>query len=135
MKKNILWLFFIPLLVLMSFPRLGFALPIQPMLYAASLVSPNTSTPTLNVYGYYKHTIQVTTSGVSTNVVVQLQGNNDDKNWFNLDDNGTNTTITSNTTLMFHKDNFAMKNFRFKWISVGGSEPSPNIDIIYMGGL
>ncbi len=43
-------------------------------------------------------TFQVTVSDIGTNVVVRFEGSLDDTNFFNLDEDATDTTITANGT-------------------------------------
>ena len=46
-------------------------------------------------------TFQVTTSSIGTNVVVRFEGSLDDTNFFNLDQDELDTTITANGTRGF----------------------------------
>ena len=47
------------------------------------------------------HTVAVTVAAIGTNVVVRVEGSNDDSNYFNLSAAGTDTTITANGTYGF----------------------------------
>jgi hypothetical protein len=80
------------------------------------------------------HTFYITTSGVSTNIVFRVEGSGDNTNWSNLDDNNINQTITNNTTILYHKDNFFTSLARINWISKSGVGTTPNILIQYTGG-
>lgn len=67
---------------------------------------------------------QVTTSGVGTNVVIRLEGSLDNTNFFNLDENELDTTITSNKTVGFCLNGCPVKFVRVRLVSYSGGTPS-----------
>lgn len=89
------------------------------------------STAAVNMETFHNLFVQIVVAAIDTNVVVRLEGSLDNSNWFNLNDAGTDTTITANGTYQMHKDNFACKYFRFTFVSEsGGTNATINVDYI-----
>ena len=97
-----------------------------------TLVTPGV-TEIIGVRENTAHTVAYVTTGVSTDVVLRPQGSLDGSNWFHLNDSRVDTTITSNTTIMDHKDGFAYNLFRVNWVSKSGTGTTPNVAIRYHG--
>jgi len=78
------------------------------------------------------HTFQVTVAAIDTSVDIRVEGSLDNTNWFNMDDDLTDTQYTANGVYMLHKDNFKCEFIRFTFVSeVGGA--AATIDVIYAG--
>lgn len=69
-------------------------------------------------------TFQITTSGVSTNVVIRMEGSLDDTNFFNLDENELDTTLTANGTFAFALNGTPVKFVRVRLVSISGGTPT-----------
>jgi len=69
-------------------------------------------------------TFQVTTTGVSANVVVRFEASLDDTNYFNLDDEGTDTTITTNSTTGYSLTGTPVEYVRLRLVSLSGGTPT-----------
>jgi hypothetical protein len=69
-------------------------------------------------------TFQVTVSGIGTNVVIKLEGSLDDTNFFNLDENETDTTITANGTRGFALNGCPVEYVRLRLVSFTGGTPT-----------
>jgi hypothetical protein len=67
---------------------------------------------------------QITTSGVSTNVVVRMEGSLDDTNFFNLDDGDADTTITTDGTFGYALSGCPVKYVRVRLVSLSGGTPT-----------
>jgi hypothetical protein len=67
---------------------------------------------------------QVTVSGIGTNVVVRFEGSLDATNWFNLDANNFDTTITANGTTGYAISQAPVAFFRGRLVSSVGGTPS-----------
>tara|TARA_X000001382_G_scaffold92010_1_gene66470 strand:+ start:536 stop:868 length:333 start_codon:yes stop_codon:yes gene_type:complete len=67
---------------------------------------------------------QITVTGIGTNVVIRLEGSLDDTNYFNLDQNELDTTITSNKTVGFCLNGCPVKFVRVRLVSFSGGTPS-----------
>lgn len=67
---------------------------------------------------------QITTSGVSTNVVIRMEGSLDDTNFFNLDENELDTTLTANGTFAFALNGTPVKFVRVRLVSISGGTPT-----------
>lgn len=70
---------------------------------------------------------QYTVASISTNVVVRIEGSNDNSSWFNLDADEVDTTITANGTYAFRWDG-DMPYARFRFVSKAAG--SPTIDVV-----
>ena len=69
-------------------------------------------------------TFQVTVSSIGTNVVVRFEGSLDDTNFFNLDEDETDTTITANGTRGFALNGCPVEYVRLRLVSVSGGTPT-----------
>ena len=67
---------------------------------------------------------QVTTSSIGTNVVVRFEGSLDDTNFFNLDQDELDTTITANGTRGFALNGCPTKYVRLRLVSISGGTPT-----------
>lgn len=67
---------------------------------------------------------QVTVSSIGTNVVIRLEGSIDATNWFNLDSNNVDTTITANGTYGYALVQVPVVYLRGRLVSVSGGTPS-----------
>lgn len=88
-----------------------------------------------NIY----HTWQVVASGmdVSNFGVIRCEGSNDvltaaPTNWFNLDDSGSDTTITANGVYKLYKSNFKCNWIRLNFVSETGT--ASVLTVTYVGG-
>ena len=69
-------------------------------------------------------TFQVTTSSIGTNVVVRFEGSLDDTNFFNLDQDELDTTITANGTRGFALNGCPVEYVRLRLVSLTGGTPT-----------
>jgi hypothetical protein len=69
-------------------------------------------------------TFQVTTSSIGTNVVVRFEGSLDDTNFFNLDQDELDTTITANGTRGFALNGCPVEYVRLRLVSITGGTPT-----------
>ena len=69
-------------------------------------------------------TFQVTVSSIGTNVVVRFEGSLDDTNFFNLDQDELDTTITANGTRGFALNGCPVEYVRLRLVSVSGGTPT-----------
>ena len=76
------------------------------------------------------HTVAVTVATIGTNVVVRVEGSNDDSNYFNLSAAGTDTTITANGTYGFQYSG-VVEYIRVRLVSI--STGSPKVTATYAG--
>lgn len=67
---------------------------------------------------------QITTSGVSTNVVIRMEGSLDDTNFFNLDDENADTTLTADGTFGYALSGCPVKYVRVRLVSISGGTPT-----------
>lgn len=67
---------------------------------------------------------QVTVSSIGTNVVIRLEGSVDATNWFNLDSNNVDTTITANGTYGYALVQVPVPYLRGRLVSLSGGTPS-----------
>jgi hypothetical protein len=67
---------------------------------------------------------QVTVSSIGTNVVIRLEGSVDGTNWFNLDANNTDTTLTANGTYGYALVQVPVPYVRGRLVSLSGGTPS-----------
>jgi hypothetical protein len=74
----------------------------------------------------YAHsvTFQVTVSSIGTNVVIRFEASLDDTSYFNLDQSGTDTTITANGTYGFALSGCPVRYIRLRLVSLSGGTPS-----------
>ena len=77
------------------------------------------------------HTFVYTTTGVSTNVIFNIQGTIDGSNYFDVF--ASDTTVTSDTTGYLNKTNFPVRAVRVNWISKSGVGTTPNLSVKYEG--
>ena len=97
------------------------------------LTAAASQTDALLVEQFQNHTFQILTAAIVTNVVVRIEGSLDNTNWFNMDDTGGDTTITSAGTIQFNKKTFKTKYVRVNFVSEAGGTTA-TIDVKYMGG-
>ena len=76
--------------------------------------------------GAVSMTFQVTVSRIGTNVVIRFEGSLDGSNYFNLDQAGTDTTITANGTYGYALSGCPVKYIRLRLVSLSGGTPSVN---------
>lgn len=69
-------------------------------------------------------TFQVTVSDIGTNVVVRFEGSLDDTNFFNLDEDATDTTITANGTTGYSLSGTPVTHVRLRLVSLSGGTPT-----------
>lgn len=69
-------------------------------------------------------TFAITVSGIGTNVVVRLEGSLDDVNYFNLDQNDLDYTITSNGTYGYALNGCPVEYVRVRLVSFVGGTPT-----------
>ena len=69
-------------------------------------------------------TFQVTVSSIGTNVVVRFEGSLDDTNFFNLDQDELDTTITANGSRGFALNGCPVEYVRLRLVSVSGGTPT-----------
>ena len=69
-------------------------------------------------------TFQVTVSGIGTNVVIRLEASLNDIEFFNLDQNETDTTITANGTRGFALNGCPVQYVRLRLVSFTGGTPT-----------
>ena len=69
-------------------------------------------------------TFQVTVSSIGTNVVVRFEGSLDDTNFFNLDQDELDTTITANGTRGFALNGCPVEYVRLRLVSLTGGTPT-----------
>ena len=67
---------------------------------------------------------QVTVSSIGTNVVVRFEGSLDDTNFFNLDQDELDTTITANGTRGFALNGCPVEYVRLRLVSLTGGTPT-----------
>ena len=67
---------------------------------------------------------QVTVSSIGTNVKVRFEGSLDDTNFFNLDQDELDTTITANGTRGFALNGCPVKHVRVRLVSFTGGTPT-----------
>jgi len=67
---------------------------------------------------------QVTTSGVSTNVVIRMEGSLDNTSFFNLDDAEADTTLTADGTFGYALSGTPVKYVRVRLVSISGGTPT-----------
>jgi flavin-binding protein dodecin len=96
-----------------------------------ALTTPNVTSASI-VVGAINHSYQIKVTGVSTNVIVRVEGSMDNLTWFNMDDDELDTTYTADGTYNLHKDNFKTYYTRFRFVSeTGGTNAS--ITVKYLG--
>jgi len=69
-------------------------------------------------------TFQVTVSSIGTNVVVRFEGSLDNTNFFNLDQDELDTTITANGTRGFALNGCPVEYVRLRLVSLTGGTPT-----------
>jgi len=69
-------------------------------------------------------TFQITTSSVSSNVVIRMEGSLDDTSFFNLDESELDTTLTTNGTFAFALNGTPVKFVRVRLVSISGGTPT-----------
>lgn len=69
-------------------------------------------------------TFAVTVASIGTNVVIRVEGSLDDTNWFNLDQNETDTTLTANGTYGYALSGCPVKYLRLRLVSLSGGTPT-----------
>lgn len=87
----------------------------------STLVTPGT-TPTQSIEGYYKATYQVNVSGI-TNAVLRMEGNCTGTDFANLNESGSDKTITTAGVYLFKFEGL-ISNVRMNLVSVTGSAPT-----------
>ena len=69
-------------------------------------------------------TFQVTVSSIGTNVKVRFEGSLDDTNFFNLDDENQDTTITADGTTGYSLSGTPVEYVRLRLVSISGGTPT-----------
>jgi len=69
-------------------------------------------------------TFQVTVSSIGTNVQVRFEGSLDNTNYFNLDDEAQDTTITANGTTGYSLTGTPVEYVRLRLLSISGGTPA-----------
>mgnify|MGYP003133067446 CR=1 FL=1 len=69
-------------------------------------------------------TFQVTVSSIGTNVVIRMEASLDDTNFFNLDEDETDTTITANGTTAYCLNGCPVEFVRLRLVSLSGGSPT-----------
>ena len=69
-------------------------------------------------------TFQVTVSSIGTNVVVRFEGSLDGTNFFNLDEDASDTTITANGTTGYSLSGTPVEFVRLRLVSLSGGTPT-----------
>ena len=69
-------------------------------------------------------TFQVTVSSIGTNVVVRFEGSLDGTNFFNLDEDAEDTTITANGTTGYSLSGTPVEFVRLRLVSLSGGTPT-----------
>lgn len=67
---------------------------------------------------------QITVTSIGTNVVVRFEGSLDATNWFNLDSNNIDSTITANGTYGYSLMQAPVVYMRGRLVSLSGGTPS-----------
>jgi len=70
---------------------------------------------------------QYTVADINTNLVVRIEGSHDNSNWYNLDADEVDTTITANGTYAFRFEG-EVPYARFYFVSKAAG--SPTIDVV-----
>jgi len=100
--------------------------------YTFSQFTAPETTVAVNVRNEIAHTFQFKVAAINTSVTVRVQGSLDGTNWFNLDSNDADYTVTANGTYGL-KSTARIKFARFMFVSeVGGV--AATIDAKYYGG-
>ena len=69
-------------------------------------------------------TFQVTVSSIGTNVQVRFEGSLDNTNFFNLDDEDQDTTISANGTTGYALNGCPVEFVRLRLVSITGGTPT-----------
>lgn len=69
-------------------------------------------------------TFQVTVSSIGTNVQVRFEGSLDDTNFFNLDDEDQDTTISADGTTGYALNGCPVEFVRLRLVSITGGTPT-----------
>ena len=72
-------------------------------------------------------TFQVTVTNINTNVVVRFEGSLDGTNFFNLDEDAEDTTITANGTTGYSLSGTPVTHVRLRLVSLSGSGNSTSV--------
>ena len=72
-------------------------------------------------------TFQVTVTDINTNVVVRFEGSLDGTNFFNLDEDAEDTTITANGTTGYSLSGTPVTHVRLRLVSLSGSGNSTSV--------
>ena len=72
-------------------------------------------------------TFQVTVTNINTNVVVRFEGSLDGTNFFNLDEDAEDTTITANGTTGYSLSGTPVTHARLRLVSLSGSGNSTSV--------
>lgn len=96
------------------------------------LTAPGT-TDALEVKSLKYHTLAYTVTSINTNVVLRAEGSLDGTNWFNLDGNDTDVTVSSNTSnaFVFFGN---LSNIRGNFVSETGGTAA-KVDFVYSGAM
>lgn len=78
---------------------------------------------------------QVTVSSIGTNVVIRLEGSVDAANWFNLDANNVDTTITANGTYGYALVQVPVPYVRARLVSISTGTPSVVFKVALSTGI
>lgn len=74
-------------------------------------------TDSLKVHGLEKHTFQVTATGISTNVVIRIEGSLDNTNFGNIAADGQDETIAADGTYLFNRSALPLEYVRLRFVS------------------
>ena len=91
-----------------------------------------------NITVYDRFLFELTIAGISTNVILQVQGSLTGSNWFNLDDSDTDTTYTANGTYGLKFDGEGKGQIlymRLYWVSeLGGTSATIDAKLKFFRG-
>ena len=91
------------------------------------------STSVITIKPNHLHTVAMTVSAISTNVVMRVEGSLDNTNWYNMDDTNTDETLTTTGAYMFHKSPFYGRFLRVTMVSKSPVGSTPRVSILYDG--
>ena len=72
---------------------------------------------------------QIVLSSVGTNAVIRLEGSLDDTNFFNLDQDELDTTLTANGTYGYALNGCPVKFVRVRLVSITGGTPTVGVKV------
>lgn len=98
-------------------------------IYTLTQAGQTTSSILLDPNFVSKITVQYTVSSIGNSVVVRSEGSLDGVNWFNLDPDNVDTTLTENGTYAFSYD-LKLKYYRLRLVSINGGSPVVNVIVV-----